>query len=113
MVKLILRNLISNAIKFTPNKGKIIIRLENESSFCRVSVIDNGIGMDHEALARIQENNYYSTNGTAKESGTGLGLMLSRDFVSKSGGSLLIESEPGKGSVFSFTLPLADNIQTA
>ena len=113
MVKLILRNLISNAIKFTPNRGKIIIRLENESSFCRVSIIDNGVGMDHEALARIQENNYYSTNGTAKESGTGLGLMLSRDFLSKNGGSLLIESEPGKGSVFSFTLPLADNIQTA
>ncbi len=107
MVTLVLRNLISNAIKFTPEKGTIIVRLKNESPFCRVSIIDNGIGMDTEALTRIQENNYYSTNGTAKESGTGLGLMLSRDFLSKNGGDLLIESEPGKGSVFSFTLPLA------
>jgi signal transduction histidine kinase len=65
--------------------------------------------MDHEALTRIQENNYYSTNGTAKESGTGLGLMLSKDFLSRNGGALLIESEPGKGSVFSFTVPLAQN----
>jgi two-component system, sensor histidine kinase and response regulator len=113
MVTLVLRNLISNAIKFTPVAGSIVIRLKNESPFCRVSVIDNGIGMDQEALTRIQENNYYSTNGTAKESGTGLGLMLSKDFLSKNGGELLIESEPGKGSVFSFTLPLAENIQTA
>ncbi|MDP9042520.1 MAG: HAMP domain-containing histidine kinase, partial [Bacteroidota bacterium] len=108
LVNLVLRNLLSNAIKFTPGNGKIIIRLKNESPFCRISVIDNGIGMDREALARIQENNYYSTNGTAKESGTGLGLMLCKDFLSRSGGKLQIESEPGKGSTFSFTLPLAE-----
>jgi signal transduction histidine kinase len=108
MVMLVLRNLLSNAIKFTPENGAIIIRLIKEPPFCRISVIDNGIGMDHEALARIQENTYYSTNGTARESGTGLGLMLSRDFLSKNGGKLLIESEPGKGSVFSFTLPLVN-----
>jgi two-component system, sensor histidine kinase and response regulator len=109
MVTLVLRNLLSNAIKFTPEKGKIIIRLKNESPYCRVSIADNGIGMDQEALKRIQENNYYSTHGTAKESGTGLGLMLSKDFLARNGGSLLIESESGKGSVFSFTLPLAEN----
>jgi signal transduction histidine kinase len=113
MVTMIIRNLLSNAIKFTPEHGTIIIRLKNESPFCRISIIDNGIGIDGEALIRIQENNYYSTHGTAKERGTGLGLMLSRDFLSKNGGELLIESEPGKGSVFSFTLPLAENIQTA
>jgi two-component system, sensor histidine kinase and response regulator len=109
MVTLVLRNLLSNAIKFTPEHGTIIIRLKTESNFCRVSVIDNGIGMNHEALSRIQDNSYYTTNGTAKESGTGLGLMLCRDFLSKNGGSLLIESELGKGSAFSFTLPIADN----
>jgi signal transduction histidine kinase len=113
MVTLIIRNLLSNAIKFTPAQGAIIIRLKNESPFCRVSIIDNGIGMDGEALVKIRENNYYSTSGTASESGTGLGLMLCRDFLSKNGGELLIESEPGKGSVFSFTLPLAENIQIA
>jgi signal transduction histidine kinase len=110
MVTMVLRNLLSNAIKFTPENGKIIIRLKAESNFCRVSVIDNGIGMDRDALARIQDNSYYTTNGTAKESGTGLGLMLCRDFLSKNGGSLLIESEPGKGSSFSFTLPIVESI---
>ena len=109
MVTLVLRNLLSNAIKFTPEHGTIIIRLKTESKFCRVSVIDNGIGMDQETLAKIQDNSYYSTNGTAKESGTGLGLMLCRDFLSKNNGSLLIESERGKGSAFSFTLPVAEN----
>ena len=113
MVTLVIRNLLSNAIKFTPEKGKIIIRLKNESPLCRISIIDNGIGMDPETLKKIQENTYYSTHGTAKESGTGLGLMLSRDFLSKNGGDLTIESEPGKGSIFSFTLPLAENVQTA
>jgi two-component system sensor histidine kinase/response regulator len=109
MVTLVLRNLLSNAIKFTPEKGAIIIQMKKESPYCRVSIIDNGVGMDHEALKRIQENNYYSTNGTSKESGTGLGLMLSKDFLSRNGGALLIESELGKGSVFSFTVPLAEN----
>ncbi len=106
MVKLVLRNLLSNAIKFTPENGKIVIRIKRENSFCRVSIIDNGIGMDSAAMAKIQENNYYSTNGTSQESGTGLGLMLSKDFLSKNGGELFVESEPGKGSVFSFTLPV-------
>jgi signal transduction histidine kinase len=113
MVTLVIRNLLSNAIKFTPEKGKIVIRVENEIPLCRVSIIDNGIGMDSETLKKIQENEYYTTNGTAKESGTGLGLMLSRDFLSRNGGDLMIESEPGKGSIFSFTLPLAENVQTA
>src|SRR5450432_1667270 len=109
MVTLIFRNLLSNAIKFTPGKGQIIIRLKNEFPFCRVFIIDNGIGMDQEALKRIQEKNYYSTSGTAKETGTGLGLMLCKDFLSRNGGALMIESEKGKGSSFSFTLPLADH----
>lgn len=105
MVKLILRNLLSNAIKFTPVKGKINIHLGPEGDFCKVSVTDNGIGMDEESIACIHQQNYYSTNGTAKESGTGLGLMLCKDFVTRNGGSLIIESKPGKGSTFSFTLP--------
>jgi signal transduction histidine kinase len=106
MVKLILRNLLSNAIKFTPDRGKISIRVEPEAAFYRVSVSDTGIGMDEEAIACIHQQNYYSTDGTAKESGTGLGLMLCKDFLARNGGSLNIESEPGKGSTFSFTLPV-------
>lgn len=107
MVMLVLRNLLSNAIKFTPQKGKIIIRLQKENDCCRVSVIDNGIGMDGDTISRINENIFYSTTGTAKESGTGLGLMLSKDFLTKNGGVLNIESQPGVGSNFSFVLPLA------
>ena len=109
MVKLILRNLLSNAIKFTPVRGKINIHLGPEGDFCKVSVTDNGIGMDEESIACIHQQNYYSTNGTAKESGTGLGLMLCKDFVTRNGGSLHIESKPGKGSTFSFTLPADPN----
>jgi len=105
MITLVFRNLLSNAIKYTPERGSIIIRLIHEPPCCRVCVIDTGIGMDQDTLARIRENSYYSTDGTASESGTGLGLMLCRDFLAKNGGKLLIESEPGKGSVFSFTLP--------
>jgi signal transduction histidine kinase len=105
MVKLILRNLVSNAIKFTPVNGKINIQCRPEESCCRVSVKDNGVGMDAESINSICQNNYYSTNGTAKESGTGLGLMLCKEFIARNGGSLRIESKPGKGSVFSFVLP--------
>ena len=105
MVTLVLRNLLSNAIKFTPVSGKISICLKPDGSFCRLSVQDNGIGMDADSISRIHQNNYYSTNGTAKESGTGLGLMLCKEFLARNGGSLLIESKPEKGSTFSFTLP--------
>lgn len=106
MVKLVLRNLLSNAIKFTPEKGKISIAVKPDGDYWMVAVKDSGIGMDQEALARIHQHNYYTTSGTAKESGTGLGLMLCKDFIIKNGGRLFIESEPGKGSTFSFTVPL-------
>ena len=109
MVQLVLRNLISNAIKFTPEKGRIVISLKKEGAYCRVSVSDTGIGMDQETLKKIQENNYYSTSGTAKESGTGLGLMLSKDFLTRNGSSLHIESEIGTGSIFYFMLPMVLN----
>jgi two-component system, sensor histidine kinase and response regulator len=109
MVTLVLRNLLSNAIKYTPEEGSVIIRVKTEHPFCRVSVIDNGVGMDPETLEKIQENNYFSTHGTAKESGTGLGLMLCKDFLLRNGSSLLIQSEPARGSVFSFLLPLSQN----
>ncbi|MDP4129507.1 MAG: HAMP domain-containing sensor histidine kinase [Bacteroidota bacterium] len=106
-VTLVLRNLISNAIKFTPASGKISVRLKTEGGFSKISILDNGIGMDTETIGRIHQNNYYSTHGTAKESGTGLGLMLCKEFLARNGASLTIESEPGKGSTFSFLLPVS------
>ncbi|MFL5772420.1 MAG: sensor histidine kinase, partial [Flavisolibacter sp.] len=105
MVNLVLRNLLSNAIKFTPQQGTIEVGVNQLNSFVEVYVQDSGTGISKEALLKINENNFYTTKGTASESGTGLGLMLCKEFLAKNGGQMHIESEIGKGSVFSFTLP--------
>jgi signal transduction histidine kinase len=105
MVNLVLRNLLSNAIKFTPQQGTIEVGVNQLSSFVEVYVQDSGTGISKEALEKINENNFYTTKGTASESGTGLGLMLCKEFLAKNGGQMHIESEIGKGSIFSFTLP--------
>lgn len=105
MINLVLRNLLSNAIKFTPQGGVIKIGFTQLSSFVEVYVQDTGTGISKEALAKINENNFYTTKGTASESGTGLGLMLCKEFIARNEGQMHIESEQGKGSTFSFTLP--------
>ena len=109
MMSLVLRNLLSNAIKFTPECGEVSIRANKKPSFIEVLVKDTGAGISAGDLKKINKNNYYSTKGTANESGTGLGLMLCKEFLAKNGGQLHIESVPQKGSVFSFTLPGADH----
>lgn len=108
MVNLILRNLLSNAIKYTPEKGAITIGARQDLTGVEIFVQDTGRGISPEALEKIHLNNYYTTKGTAGESGTGLGLMLCREFLVRNGGKLHIESQPGKGSVFSFQLPLGE-----
>lgn len=105
MMSLVLRNLLSNAIKFTPEKGKICIGVHEHPTFLEIYVQDSGMGMSHEALMRIRNNDYFTTKGTASESGTGLGLMLCKEFLVRNGGQLYIESEPGEGSTFSFSVP--------
>jgi len=105
MVNLILRNLLSNAIKFTPNQGYIEVGVNEVASFVEIYVQDTGVGISKEAIQKINESNFYTTKGTSSESGTGLGLMLCKEFLQKNGGQMHIESEPGKGSIFSFTLP--------
>jgi two-component system, sensor histidine kinase and response regulator len=105
MVNLILRNLLSNAIKFTPNQGYIEVGVNEISSFVEIYVQDTGVGISKEAIRKISESNFYTTKGTSSESGTGLGLMLCKEFLHKNGGQMHIESEPGRGSTFSFTLP--------
>jgi len=105
MINTVLRNLISNAIKFTHPGGKIIVSAEEIQNEIKVSVSDNGVGIPKnsiEKLFRIDEN--YSTPGTQKEKGTGLGLILCKDFIEKHGGKIWVESDEGKGSTFSFTL---------
>jgi len=107
MINLVLRNLLSNAIKFTPEAGRISVGCKEGGSFVEVYVKDTGAGMGRETIEKINQNNYYSTKGTASESGTGLGLMLCKEFLTKNGGHLHINSKPGEGSVFSFIMPRA------
>lgn len=112
-VKTILRNLHSNALKFTPKGGSVAFIVEDYkddsgNDMILVKVKDSGVGIreeDIENLFNLQKK--YRTEGTEKETGTGLGLILCKEFVEKNGGELTVKSEPGKGSVFSFTLPAA------
>lgn len=104
MVDLVLRNLLSNAIKFTPDKGTITIGANEMRSCVEIFVTDTGKGITPEAMQKINRNDYFSTNGTAHEPGTGLGLMICKEFLQKNNSQLHIESEPGTGSTFSFSL---------
>jgi signal transduction histidine kinase len=105
MINLVIRNLLSNAIKYTPEKGSIHIGARRTIAGVEVFVQDSGTGISSDALHKINLSNYYTTKGTAGESGTGLGLMLCRDFLGRNNGKLRIESEPGKGSLFTCLLP--------
>jgi signal transduction histidine kinase len=106
MVKTILRNLISNAIKFTNINGEIIVDATELKQYVEVEVKDNGIGISAENQKKLfQIDAFHSTPGTHDERGTGLGLLLCKEFVELHGGNILIESEAGKGSRFAFTLP--------
>jgi two-component system sensor histidine kinase/response regulator len=106
MVKTILRNLISNAIKFTNINDEISINALEKQQFVEVTVKDDGIGVSYEAQKNLfRIDLFHSTPGTNNERGTGLGLLLCKEFVELHGGSIWIESEPGKGSRFAFTLP--------
>ncbi len=107
MLQTILRNLTSNAIKFTNKGGEIIIKAEENPSFVCISVSDNGIGIESGNLAKLFKiTEVISTQGTSKEKGSGLGLLLCKEFVEKHGGKIWAKSEKGKGSIFSFTLPI-------
>jgi two-component system sensor histidine kinase/response regulator len=109
MINLVLRNLLSNAIKFTPNEGSVCIEAREMRSHIEVIVQDTGTGISEEGLKKLMAATYYSTRGTVGEAGTGLGLMLCKEFLSRNGGHMHVQSEPGKGSTFTFTLPKADN----
>lgn len=109
MIHTTIRNLLSNAIKYTNTGGTISIASDQKDDFISICVEDNGIGMSKEnieKLFRIDMN--VSTKGTNDESGTGLGLLLCKEFVEKNGGKIWVESEPDKGSRFFFTVPIND-----
>ncbi|WP_369410860.1 sensor histidine kinase [Desertivirga brevis] len=101
-----LRNLLSNAIKFSPSNSTIVLAVKEDANHIAFSVADNGVGISEEAIAAFLSNGRLSsTQGTAREKGTGLGLMLSKELIEKNKGRMHIESEPGRGSIFSFTIP--------
>jgi len=104
MISLVLRNLLSNAIKFTPEKGTVSAGVKANRSLLEVYVQDTGTGIGHDALQKIRGNDFFTTKGTANEAGTGLGLMLCKEYLHRNDSQLLIESHLGKGSIFSFTL---------
>jgi len=106
MFKTILRNLITNAIKFTKVDGTIEIYAFQESNQITITVSDNGIGISPEKITKLFDiSQIHSSTGTAQEKGTGLGLILCKDLVEKHGGKIWLESELNKGSNFSFSLP--------
>jgi PAS domain S-box-containing protein len=106
MISTVLRNLVSNAIKFTPEKGEISIYAEQNNSETTIKVVDNGIGIAPEIKEKLFDiTEKITTPGTANEIGSGLGLILCADLIEKHGGKIWVESEVGKGSKFSFTIP--------
>lgn len=106
MVKTILRNLIANGIKFSKSGGEVFVQAKQIGDNVEISVIDSGVGIENDALEKIlNKKSAYTTPGTDGEKGSGLGLDLCIDFVEMHGGSIWAESEPDKGSTFTFTLP--------
>lgn len=106
MIKIILRNLISNAIKFTRKDGEVRTAACVKDGKLRISVSDSGVGISLEDISRIFSLEAHTTPGTAKEKGTGLGLILCKDFIEKNKGEIWVESQQGEGSTFYFTVPL-------
>jgi len=107
MLNLIFRNLISNAIKFSMSGGSIKINSEVDGELIKISVSDSGIGMAEENIKMLFQVQSFTTRGTANERGTGLGLYITKNFIESNGGTIWVESEEGKGSIFNFTVPLA------
>lgn len=106
MLGSIVQNIITNAIKYTPENGRITISARQVDSMVEVSIRDTGIGMSAEKLQSLfTDTDFSSADGTNDEKGTGLGLLLVREFVLQHGGAVSVESELGKGSCFSFTIP--------
>ena len=104
-IKIVLRNLVGNAIKFTPVGGKIELSTQKDATQIHFQVRDNGLGMTSNQVKKLERNTVLeSTEGTLQEKGSGLGLMLCRDFLRQHGSNLKVDSQLGFGSTFSFSL---------
>jgi len=109
MINSVIRNLMTNAVKFTDRHKEVAVNVKSTENLVEVSVVDEGIGIPSEfidKLFRIDEK--YKAVGTAGEKGTGLGLIICREFVEKNGGEIMVSSQAGEGSIFSFTLPMSN-----
>ena len=105
MIETIIRNLVSNAIKYTNEKGEVNINIADKGNNLTVSVEDNGLGMSLEMINNLfKDDTQETTSGTNGEIGTGLGLLICKEFVEMNGGIIWVESEFGKGSKFYFTI---------
>lgn len=108
MIKTVLRNLLSNAIKFTPRGGEITISVNIRETSALFAIADNGVGIPADKLSRIFDiEKSKSTTGTEKEEGSGLGLVLCKEFIQKNAGAIWVESTINQGTTFYFTVPLA------
>jgi len=109
-IDIVVRNLISNALKFTPDNGMITIMASEKDDLWEVSIRDTGVGMDKITVEKLfKKGSNITTYGTNNEKGTGLGLSLCKEMVEKNGGTIWAESTLRKGSTFYFTLPKAEN----
>jgi signal transduction histidine kinase/predicted negative regulator of RcsB-dependent stress response len=107
-IDIVIRNLISNALKFTPDNGRITLRAEEQKEHWRIAIQDNGVGMDKPTLEKLfSKTSNVTTYGTNNEKGTGLGLSLCKEMLEKNNGKIWVESTPRIGSCFYFTLPKA------
>lgn len=106
-IDIVIRNLVSNAIKFTDRNGNITVTIEDKGSYTLTCVADTGIGMDENHLQQLFSLSHRSNYGTDGEKGTGLGLLLCKDFIAQNNGTLTVKSTPGVGSTFCVTLPKA------
>ena len=113
IMRSLIRNLVFNAIKFTNRGGKITLKaIPVSGDLIEISISDTGIGMDKDLLTNLfLLDGQTGRKGTAGESGTGLGLIISKELIEKQGGNIWAESEEGKGSVFFFTVPACEKRQ--
>jgi signal transduction histidine kinase len=111
MLDFILRNLISNAVKFTPDKGRILIQVEDRPDSYRFLIRDSGVGIAPDHLEQIRKGISFTTLGTAHEKGHGLGLNVISDFLHRHDSELNVSSTLGKGTEFSFTLNKELNVE--
>ncbi|HAA15589.1 MAG TPA: hypothetical protein DCE41_29330 [Cytophagales bacterium] len=105
MITVVIRNLLSNAIKYTPTGGTVTLELMTQTECVKLSVKDTGLGIDASTKQSLFETQMSSKPGTSQEKGTGLGLMLSKEFIERNGGSIAVESQVGEGSIFCITFP--------